>query len=39
MQPVQRGVELILVDRTEAERVAEAGGGGRWRESAGGGEL
>ena len=38
-EPVERDVELILVDRPEAEHVAEARGGGERIEHAGGGEL
>ena len=38
-QPVERGVELVLVDLAEAEHFAEAGGGGGGRQRTGGGEL
>ena len=38
-QPVERGVEFVLVDLAEAEHLAEARGGGGRREGAGGGEL
>ena len=39
MQPIQRGVELVLVDHAEAEHRAEAGGGARRTERTGGSEL
>ena len=38
-QPIERGVEFVLVDLAESERLAEAGGGGCRRECARGGEL
>src|SRR5689334_3269737 len=38
-QAVRRRVWRIPIGRTEAGRAAGAGGGGRWRESAGSGEL
>ena len=38
-QPVQRGVELVLIDLAEAEHFAEAGGSGGGRQRTGGGEL
>ena len=38
-QPVQRGVEFVLVDLAEAEHFAEARGGGGGRQRTGGGEL
>jgi hypothetical protein len=36
MQPIERGVEFVLVDLAEAEFDAEAGGGGRRIERLGG---
>ena len=38
-QPVQRGVEFVVVDRTEAEHFAEAGSGGGRRQRSCGGQL
>ena len=38
-QPVQRGVEFVLVDIAEAEHLAEAGGGGGGRQRPRGGEF
>ena len=38
-QPVQRGVEFVLVDLAEAEHLAEARGGGCGGQRTGGGEL
>src|SRR4029450_7768629 len=38
-QPIERGVELVFIDRADAEHLAEARGGGCRRERAGGGEL
>jgi hypothetical protein len=38
-QPVQRGVEFILIDLAEAEYLAETGGSGGGRQRTGGGEL
>ncbi len=38
-QPVQRGVEFVLIDLTEAEQFAEARCGGGGRQRTGGGEL
>jgi len=38
-QPVERHVQLILVDFSQAEHAAEAGGGGGRIERLGGGEL
>jgi len=38
-QPVEGGVEFVVIDRAETERFAEAGGGRVGREGAGGGEL
>jgi hypothetical protein len=39
VQPVQRGVEFVLVDRAEAKYLAETGRGGARRERAGGGKF
>ncbi len=38
-QPVQRGVEFVLIDLTEAKQFAEARCGGGGRQRTGGGEL
>src|ERR1700687_5562860 len=38
-QPVERGVEFVVIDRAEAEPFAEAGGRRGGREAAGGGKL
>jgi hypothetical protein len=38
-QPVERGIEFVVIDVAETERFAEAGGCGGGREGAGGGEL
>src|SRR5277367_5269614 len=38
-QPVQRGVEFVLVDLTKAEQFAEARCGGGGRQRTGGGKL
>ena len=38
-QPVQRGVEFVLVDVAEAKHLAEAGGGGGGRQRPRGGEF
>ena len=38
-QPVQRGVEFVLIDLAETEHFAEAGGGGGGRKCPGGGQL
>ena len=38
-EPVESGVELVLIDHAEAELLAQAGAGGVRRQRAGGGEL
>src|SRR4051794_1790860 len=38
-EPVERAVELVLVDRAQAYELAEARGGGLGRKGLGGGEL
>ena len=38
-QPIEGGVEFVLIDVAEAECFAQAGRGGRWRERTSGGEF
>jgi hypothetical protein len=38
-QPVERGVEFVVIDRAETERFTKAGGRRGWRQRPGGGEF